>query len=598
MTSETLLAAAANHLWQSTAFAAMAALVALTLKKNDARARYRVWLAASLKFMAPFAVLVAMGSHLKPSAQPAVPPSRLLLIEQIGLPFGMPIASYAAVKPAASASDGMHLSVVLFVLWLGGAVFILIRWLAQWQRAACLIHQARPITEGVVAEAVRRLANQAGIQTSVRIVSSQAPFEPGVFGWLRPVLFLPEGIEKHLSAAQFEAVIAHEISHVRRRDNLFAAVHALVEAVFWFHPLVWWIGARLLEERERACDEEVLARGSQPAAYAKGILRTCRLYLESSSPCMSGVTGADLKERILRITSQMKARNLGPGRKALLALAAALAVMAPVVFGLLRAPAVRAQSQAAATSTPEGFEVASVKPSDPSSRNTFMNVTPGGGFQASNMNLKFLIRFAYSVEDFQISGGPAWMNSEAYDVDAKPSPGAAVDIRTMNVPEREEFQKRIQLKVHALLAERFKLTIHRESKDMPIYELVVAKNGPRLTAAAPGEGKGTRGLRMRYGEFQGSGATLPVLAQRLFFLTGRMVVDKTGLTGNYDFKLDFTPEPGQMAPPPPGVEKEPLPPPGPSIFTALQEQLGLKLQSAKGPVEVIVIDRVEKPSAN
>jgi uncharacterized protein (TIGR03435 family) len=598
MISETLIAAAANHLWQSTAFAAMAALIAFALRKNDARVRYRVWMAASLKFLAPFAVLVAMGTHLKSPAQPVVSPSRLVLVEQIGQPFGMPTAAHAGVKPAASAISGMHLPVVLFVLWLGGALFVLIRWLAWWRRAAGLIRQARPVTEGALAAAVRCLADQAGVRTPVRIVSSRAPLEPGVFGWLRPVLFLPEGIEKHLSAEQIEAVIAHEISHVRRRDNLFAAVQALVEAVFWFHPLVWWIGARLLDERERACDEEVLARGSRPVAYAEGILRTCRLCLESPSPCMSGVTGADLKERILRITSQMKARNLGPGRKALLALAAALAVMAPVVFGLLRAPAVRAQSQAAATSTPEGFELASLKPGDPSSRNTFMNVTPGGGFQASNMNLKFLIRFAYSVEDFQISGGPAWMNSEAYDVDAKPSPGAAVDIRTMNVPQREEFQKRIQLKVQALLAERFKLTIHRESKDMPIYELVVAKNGPKLTAAAPGEGKGPRGLRMRYGEFQGSGATLPVLAQRLFLLTGRMVVDKTGLTGNYDFKLDFTPEPGQMAPPPPGIEKEPLPAPGPSIFTALQEQLGLKLQSAKGPVEVIVVDRVEKPSAN
>jgi hypothetical protein len=159
-----------------------------------------------------------------------------------------------------------------------------------------------------------------------------------VFGWLRPVLFLPEGIEKHLSAEQLEGVIAHEISHVRRRDNLFAAVHALVEAVFWFHPLVWWIGARLLEERERACDEEVLAGGSQPIAYAEGILRTCRLYLEWPAPCMSGVTGADLKERIVRITSRMKGRNLGPGQKALLVFAGALAITAPVVLGLLRAP--------------------------------------------------------------------------------------------------------------------------------------------------------------------------------------------------------------------------------------------------------------------
>jgi bla regulator protein blaR1 len=599
MTSETLITAAANHLWQSTAFAAVAALVTLALRNNDARTRYRVWLAASLKFMAPFAVLAAMGAHLKTPAHPVVSPSRLLLIEQIGQPFGTAVEPHAALRPAASVAAGMHLPVVLFVLWLGGALFVLIRWLARWRRAACLIRQAHPITEGAAAETVRRLAERAGVRTPVRIVSSRAPLEPGVFGWLRPVLFLPEGIEKHLSAEQLESVIAHEISHVQRRDNLFAAIQALVEAVFWFHPLVWWIGARLLEERERACDEEVLAGGSQPVAYAEGILRTCRLYLESPAPCMSGVTGADLKERIVRITSQIKARNLGPGQKALLALAAVLAVTAPIIFGLLRAPAVRAQSQAA--SAPQGFEVASIKPGDPSSRNTFVNITPGGGFRASNINLKFLIRVAYHVQDFQVSGGPAWMSSDRYDVDAKSSDGASVDIHKMSEAQRDEFQKRIELKLQGLLAERFKLTIHRESKDVPIYELVIAKNGPKLIAVAADDGKRQRGMRMRPGQFEGMGATLPILAQTLSDATGRKVIDKTGLAGNYDFKLDWTPEPGQMAPPPGGEPEPVLPPPdanGPSIFTAVQEQLGLRLESAKGPVEMIVIDRVQKPSAN
>jgi uncharacterized protein (TIGR03435 family) len=597
MTSETLITAAANHLWQSTAFAAMAALVTLALRKNDARTRYRVWLAASLKFMAPFALLVAMGSHLKPPAQPMLPSSRLLLVEQIGQPFGMPATPHAVVKPAASASGGIHLPVVVFFVWLAGALFVLMRWVAQWRQSACLIRQARPVTEGDAAETVRRVAERAGVRTPVRIASSSALLEPGVFGWLRPVLFLPEGIEKHLSAEQLEAVIAHEISHVRRRDNLFAAIQALVEAVFWFHPLVWWIGARLLEERERACDEEVLARGSEPLAYAEGILRTCRLYLESPSPCMSGVTGADLKERIMRITSQIKTRNPGPGKKALLAVAAALAVTAPIVFGLLHAPVVRAQSQAA----PQRFEVASIKPGDPSSRNTFVNITPGGGFRASNINLKFLIHVAYHVENFQISGGPAWMNSERYDIDAKSSDGAAVDIRKMSEAQRDEFQKRIELKIQGLLAERFKLAIHRESKEVPIYELVVAKNGPKLISVAADDGKRQRGMRMRPGQFEGMGATLPMLAQTLSDATGRKVIDKTGLAGNYDFKLDWTPAPGQMTPPPGGQPEPVLPPPdpnGPSIFTAVQEQLGLKLQSAKGPVEMIVIDGVEKPSAN
>ena len=98
-------------------------------------------------------------------------------------------------------------------------------------------------------------------------------FEPGVFGVFRPVLLLPEGIIEKLTAAQLQAILAHELCHVRRRDNLATAMRMLVEAMFWFHPLVWWMGARLVEERERACDEEVLRKGSDPRTYAEGILK-------------------------------------------------------------------------------------------------------------------------------------------------------------------------------------------------------------------------------------------------------------------------------------------------------------------------------------
>ncbi len=117
-----------------------------------------------------------------------------------------------------------------------------------------------------------------------------------MFGIFRPVLLLPEGITERLTAAQLEAILAHELCHVRRRDNLTAAIHMVVETVFWFHPLVWWIRARLIDERERACDEEVLRLGSEAEVYAESILEACKLYLESPLACVSGVTGSDLEE--------------------------------------------------------------------------------------------------------------------------------------------------------------------------------------------------------------------------------------------------------------------------------------------------------------
>ena len=156
-------------------------------------------------------------------------------------------------------------------------------------------------------------------------------------GLLRPVLLLPAGIIDRLTPPQLEAVLAHELCHVRRRDNLTAAIHMIVEAVFWFHPLVWWISARLVEERERACDEEVLRLGSEPQVYAEGILNVCKFYLESPLTCVSGVTGSDLKKRVGRIMSNHVGETLNGWRKLSLAIAGVAALAVPIVVGVLTA---------------------------------------------------------------------------------------------------------------------------------------------------------------------------------------------------------------------------------------------------------------------
>ena len=124
------------------------------------------------------------------------------------------------------------------------------------------------------------LRNSTPIELPIPIPALITPGaeEPGVVGFLRPVLVLPAHLLEHLNPRQLGAILTHELCHVRRRDNLFAGVHMMVEAIFWFHPLVWWIGARMVEERELACDEEVLRRGCEPADYVEGILKVCRLY--------------------------------------------------------------------------------------------------------------------------------------------------------------------------------------------------------------------------------------------------------------------------------------------------------------------------------
>jgi beta-lactamase regulating signal transducer with metallopeptidase domain len=225
-------------------------------------------------------------------------------------------------------------------VWLGGCISILTRWYVRWRGAARQLRQSVP---------------WSGRQLSVPVLSSEWVAEPGVFGIVRPVLVLPADIEEHLSAEQLRAVMSHELCHIRHRDNLAAAVHMLVEALFWFHPLVWWMGARLVEEREHACDEEVLELGSDPTVYAESILRVCRRCLQPPVPCVSGIAGAGLKERIRNIMSGRAGCRLEPGKRLLLAGLAIAAVVGPLAIGLTHPAKLRAQTVA-----PLRFEVASV----------------------------------------------------------------------------------------------------------------------------------------------------------------------------------------------------------------------------------------------
>jgi uncharacterized protein (TIGR03435 family) len=225
------------------------------------------------------------------------------------------------------------------------------------------------------------------------------------------------------------------------------------------------------------------------------------------------------------------------------------------------------------------FEVASVKPGDPDNLRRGIFSEPGGRLSVTNTTLRMLIGFAYDVRDHQISGGGNWLDSAKFNVDAKP-PGA--------VPAGLAGQEQERLMVQSLLAERFHLAIHREMREAQVYELVVEKGGPKFQAAPGGERAGPRGIGMKgEGHLTSYAAPIGMFVVQLSQELGRSVIDKTGLMGKYDFKLDWTPD-------------TPLPADasGPSIFTAIQENLGLKLQSARGPVEILVIDRVEKPDAN
>src|ERR1700678_1894810 len=308
-------AALGNHFWQSTLFAATVWILTLALRKNEARVRHRLWLAASLKFMVPFSALISLGSHLaRQNRSPQTQAVFYFVLEKVSQPF-----QQSSGFGALAASLLRLLPPILAALWLRDFVSVIGLWCLRWRRVAAAKRAAVPLSQGREVDALRRLEQSAGLRRPIAFRLSQKPLEPGVFGIVRPILLWPAGISQQLQDAHLETILAHEVQHVRRRATLPAAVYMVVQAVFWFYPLVWWLGARLVEERERACDEEVLQLGIAAQIYAESILKTCEYCVESPLACISGVTGADLKQRIIRIMTRGPEEKLGLASKLLLA---------------------------------------------------------------------------------------------------------------------------------------------------------------------------------------------------------------------------------------------------------------------------------------
>jgi uncharacterized protein (TIGR03435 family) len=237
-----------------------------------------------------------------------------------------------------------------------------------------------------------------------------------------------------------------------------------------------------------------------------------------------------------------------------------------------------------------GFDVVSIKPGDPLSERQRIGISPSGSFEATGVRLSDLIQQAYNIRPFQLVGASGWMETDRYEIhtkDEKPGPSEA-DIGKMTEEQRNAVRDQFLGKLQRLLADRFQLSVHRETKEMPIYILSVTKGGSKLQTL-PDDGKPGGGLssrRMDDGkrEVIGQKLTAAGLARFLSGQIGRTIVDQSGLTGKYDFKLTWAPDMGDTT--------------GPSLFTALQDQLGLKLDSSKGPVEVVVVDRAQKASEN
>jgi uncharacterized protein (TIGR03435 family) len=248
-------------------------------------------------------------------------------------------------------------------------------------------------------------------------------------------------------------------------------------------------------------------------------------------------------------------------------------------------------TQNAAKQLPE-FEVASIKLNESGSGSSHSDFDHGR-FSATNEGIKGLIQYdAYDIAGPEIEGGPGWLALERFDIEAKVDDATAVLMEKLGPEERRKLKRQL---IEQLLAERFKLAVHWETKELPVYALVRAKGGSKLTPST--DTSGSSGTSSNRGHLKASGVTMARLAETLTSIldreVGRIVVDRSGIEGRYDLALEWSPEEGSSNSASNGGQSS-----GPSIFTALQEQLGLKLESSRGPVKTLVIDHVEQPSEN
>ena len=270
---------------------------------------------------------------------------------------------------------------------------------------------------------------------------------------------------------------------------------------------------------------------------------------------------------------------------------AAIALALPFAFLAQFAAAQQPAPTPCASPATAAFDVLSVKPIEQSAGSFSVHSHPDS--LTADGTLAHILEYAFNLHDFQITGGPGWLSTATWDiaikVDQPPAGWDALSNDARNAIQRQRMQ--------AALAQRFALKCHFETKQLPVYNLVLAKGGPKPALAATPADAAKKGSFSSHGEdakvrMEGAGVTLDQLAANLTRALGRTIIDKTGLTGIYDFTLTYAPDTAS-APSAAAPDAN-----GPTVFTALEEQLGLKLESAKGPVPVLVIDSIQKPSEN
>jgi bla regulator protein BlaR1 len=568
------------------------AIVLYALRVNAARIKHRVWTAVVLLML-----LLPLWTAWGPKAPVRVlPPLTESTANQVGVPTSTISLSAVRLDNTSESSEPAtrppvsKLQALLLGIYLLGLFSLLAR-LAFGTAAA------------------HKLIRQAALRDGRRTSASCAA--PVTVGWFNPTVILPEGWQQW-PQAQLDAVMTHECEHAQRRDPLVQWLALLNRAVFWFHPVAWWLEWELSALAEEACDSAVLVRGYDARDYAETLMDMARAVMRSGSRVnIVGVAmpGGFLAQRIRHIVENVPAPRISRTR---MACVVAVCTITCTAFAAGRLERTR-QSPAAPANRP-AFDSVSIKLSKSADPRMLIQFQPGGRLVTTNLPVRVLVSTAYQLSlgmgRGAIVDAPDWIDSEHFDIEAKAEGN----------PTREQ----LILMLQSLLADRFKLAAHWETRQLPVYALVLSKagkTGPLLIPHAadnstchdlkaqalpptqPGAGPVSipapcgGGFLISPGHI-GTESTMAVLAKNLswFQQIDRAVVDNTGLNGTFDIAIEYAPFAlnAQVNADATATESS-LPA---TIFDALREELGLKLESTKGPVNVLVIDHVEQPSPN
>jgi uncharacterized protein (TIGR03435 family) len=449
-----------------------------------------------------------------------------------------------------------------------------------------------------------RFATGLGVTVPFRVVELLRVDVPLVVGWLRPIIILPIAVCAEVPPAQIEAVLAHEIAHVYRRDYLVNLVQMVAEAVLFYHPGVWWISARIRVERELCCDDLAIQMCGDRMAYARALVTVEQLRV--SRP-QFGVAATDgpLVKRMRRILGSAETREC---RRHEVSVVAATVLAIGLIAGIQavatgsRLASSTQTRQVASVPSRAAFEVASVKANRSGLIEAGLRPAPDGSLVAHNTPLWSLLEFAYDVPAYRIQGLPDWAFKERFDITAKSGAAGRTSV------------DRIALMLRSLLADRFKLHTHTEVRQLPVFELQLDRADRRLGpdlmestrgdcqalargafARQPAVGERPCGVAQGAGSLRATGVPLSRLAAALGRLVDRPVIDRTGLDGLFDadvsFRQDRSPLPVAVTP-----FDVPVNTSAPYIFTAVREQLGLRLVPGRDDVEVLVVTSIARPA--